>query len=172
MKKTGGEMNEILNDVDSDYGILISKTNKIIYEKYQNNKPSTRFRVFSMSKPITGYAIMALVQMNKLKLNDTIDKFNIDIKYANEITILHLLQHSSGVYDFASELFFKQNPKELFDSIQINNTTKFIDIYRYLNEMKKKPQFRPMKTIKYHKKNYNNTGYDLLGYIIYLVTAQ
>ena len=85
------ELNNLLQNIDSDYGILISKDNKVIYEKYKNNNKNTRFRIFSCSKPITGLAIVLLAQMGKLKLTDTIDKFCINIPYNNKIIINHLL---------------------------------------------------------------------------------
>src|SRR5277367_3161892 len=101
------KIDKILENTDGNYGILISKNNKVIYEKYVNNDKNTRFRVFSCSKPITGMAIMLLVQNKKLKLTDTIDKFCINIPHNDKISIMHLLQHSSGIYDISSELYFK-----------------------------------------------------------------
>jgi CubicO group peptidase (beta-lactamase class C family) len=166
-------MDKLIKQLNSNYGIVISNNNKIIYEKYVGNNENTRFRVFSCSKPITAMAIFLLAQENKLKLTDTIDKFCINIPYSNKITINHLLNHTSGVYDFSSELYFKLNPKKIFDEILEKNETKFIDFETTITEMNKnKPYFKPQKNpFLVDLKNYNNTGYDLLGYIIYRVSG-
>jgi len=87
------KMNTFIKQLNSNYGIIISKNNKIIYEKYVGNNKNTRFRIFSCSKPINALAIFVLAQQNKLKLTDTIDKFGINIPYNDKITINHLLNH-------------------------------------------------------------------------------
>ena len=167
------KVKEVTNHMNNDYGLLISINNKIIYEKYIGNHKNTKFRIFSLSKPITALAIFILAMQNKIKLSDPIDKYNIDIPYNNIITINHLLNHSSGVYDFSSELYFKLNPKKYFDTIldNKNNETHFIDFETFLiNINKNKPYHKPPKD--FHKNNkYNNTGYDILGYIIYLASG-
>tara|TARA_B100001964_G_scaffold174063_1_gene191726 strand:- start:128 stop:1294 length:1167 start_codon:yes stop_codon:yes gene_type:complete len=167
------ELNNLLQNIDSDYGILISKDNKVIYEKYKNNNKNTRFRIFSCSKPITGLAIVLLAQMGKLKLTDTIDKFCINIPYNNKIIINHLLYHSSGVYDFSSKLYFDLKPLDMFNNILKKYETKFVDFETTIQEINKnKPFFTPMKEpYEYIGKNYNNTGYDILGYIIYVASG-
>jgi len=167
------KMNNFIKQLNSNYGIIISKNNKIIYEKYVGNNKNTRFRVFSCSKPINALAIFVLAQQNKLKLTDTIDKFCINIPYNNRITINHLLNHTSGVYDFSSELYFNLNPKKMFDEILEENETKFIDFETAVTEINKnKPYFPPQKNpFKVDLKNYNNTAYDILGYIIYVVSG-
>ena len=179
MIQTGGgnnfklKMDDFIKKINSNYGILISVDGKIKYEKYVGNNKNTRFRIFSCSKPITAMAIFLLTQQNKLKLTDTIDKFCINIPYNDEITINHLLNHTSGVYDFSSELYFKLNPKKLFDDILEKNETKFIDFETTIQEINKhKPYFRPQKNpFLVDLKNYNNTAYDILGYIIYVVSG-
>jgi len=167
------EFNSILKKLDNKYGIIIMKNNKVILEKYVGNSKDTRFRVFSLSKPITGLSIILLAQMNKLKLTDKISKYCINIPNNDDITINHLLYHSSGVYDFSSELYFKLNPKKLYNDILDKNETKFVDFettVQVINE--NKPYFKPLEKSKhYNPKNYNNTGFDILGYIIYVVSG-
>ena len=45
------DLNNLIKNIDSKYGFLISINNKIIYEKYSGNNKKTRFRIFSCSKP-------------------------------------------------------------------------------------------------------------------------
>lgn len=69
-------------------------------------RPQSRYRIASISKPITSAAIFLLVQEGKLKLDDKIfeilagykppgEDAEIDPRLA-EITVLHCLQHSGG----------------------------------------------------------------------------
>ena len=168
-----GKMNKLTQELNSNYGIIISKNNKIIYEKYVGNDKNTRFRIFSCSKPINALAIFLLAQQNKLKLTDTLDNFCINIPYNDKISINHLLNHSSGIYDFSSELYFNLNPRKMFYEILEENETKFIDFETAITEINKnKPYFKPKKDpFEVDLKNYNNTAYDILAYIIYLVSG-
>ena len=77
--------------------------------------PNTLFRMASMTKPITGVAVMKLVEQGKLCLNDNVEKYlpqfanmrvaildengNVtgSIPAQNKIKILHLLTHTSGL---------------------------------------------------------------------------
>jgi hypothetical protein len=161
------DIDKILNKLNSNYGILIAKNDEIIYEKYVGNKSNTRFRIFSLSKPITAMAIFLLANEGKLCLTDTLDTFGINIPHSRQITINHLLYHASGVYDFSSELYFKLNPKELFDKICKRYETDFVEFKTCIDQVRgNEPYFKPSKII-YKQQNYNNTGYDILGWIIY-----
>ena len=108
--------------------ILIKKDNKEIYRhangyadlenKISINQKSV-YRIYSMSKPVTGVAIMQLVENGKLRLNDKVSKYipafkdtkviNLDfqdyvVKPKREITIRDLLTHTSGLtYSWAGE---------------------------------------------------------------------
>lgn len=63
--------------------------------------------------------------------------------------------------------------KKMFDEILEENKTKFVDFETMITEINKnKPYFKPQKNpFKVDLKNYNNTGYDILGYIIYVVSG-
>lgn len=125
-----------------------------------------------MSKPITALAILLLAQDGKLKVTDTIDRFNIKVPYNNKITIQHLLQHTSGIYDFSSELYFKLNPKQLFNKILDKYKTRFVDFSTAVLEINNnKPYFKPKNPNYVDLRWYSNTGYDILGYIIYVVSG-
>jgi CubicO group peptidase (beta-lactamase class C family) len=169
-------MENLTKKLNSNYGIIITKNNTTIYEKYVGNNKDTKFRIFSCSKPITAIAIFILLQQNKLNITDTIDKFNIKIPYSNQITINHLLNHTSGMYDFSSELYFNLNPNEYFNKISKNivktKETELVDFETMIDIINQnEPYFKPHTdpfNIKFKK--YNNTGYDILGYIIYVVS--
>ena len=157
------------DDTDSYGGLLISHNDKIIYEKYFNNTRKSQFRIFSCTKPICGLAIMLLIDQKKLSLTDTIDKFYINVPYSNKITIWHLLNHESGIFDAVASIYFNRNPIELFNTIYKSdkNQTDVLWFEQYIDVVNKNnPDFKPGEKWKY-----NSVAYDMLGYIIYLVTG-
>ena len=87
--------------------ISIVKNNEIIYAKgfgfrdIENTLPATEYTIYgigSVTKSFTALAIMKLVEQGKLSLDDKISKFITNgPKIFNEITIHHLLTHSSGI---------------------------------------------------------------------------
>ena len=108
--------------------ILIKKDNKEILrhtfgyadiEKGINVDRKTVYRIYSMTKPVTGVAIMQLIENGKLRLNDKVSKYipafkdtkviNLDfqnyvLKPKREIIIRDLLTHTSGLtYSWAGE---------------------------------------------------------------------
>ena len=57
----------------------------------------TGFRIASMSKAFTGYAILKLRDAGKLRLDDKASKYIPEIKgWANDITVADLLHHAAG----------------------------------------------------------------------------
>ena len=108
--------------------ILIKKDNEEILrhtfgyadiEKRISVNRKTVYRIYSMTKPVTGVAIMQLIENGKLRLNDKVSKYipafkdtkviNLDfqdyvLKPKREITIRDLLTHTSGLtYSWAGE---------------------------------------------------------------------
>ncbi len=118
---------------------------------------NTQFRTGSISKPITALAILKLVQEDKLNLTDTINEYLSPLPSSYEnITIEHLLTHTSGILDYitdnnnvlALDNLTTSQVLELFDSVGLAN----------LN-------FTPGS-----KGEYSNTGYVLLALIIEKIT--
>ena len=108
--------------------ILIKKDNQEIYRhtygfadisKKISVNQNTVYRIYSMTKPVTGVAIMQLIENGKLRLNDKVSKYipafkstkvinlefqNYIVKPNREITIKDLLTHTSGLtYSWAGE---------------------------------------------------------------------
>jgi len=62
---------------------------------------STNFRLASVTKQFTAASILILTQEGKLTLNDKITNYFPCLKkYGSEITIKHLLTHTSGLLDY------------------------------------------------------------------------
>lgn len=90
---------------------LIAKDGQVIFERgygYANvelqvsNQPQTVFRIASLTKQFTAVAFLRLQQDGRLALTDKVSKFLPDYPRGNEITLHHLLSHSSGIPDITS----------------------------------------------------------------------
>lgn len=85
--------------IQRTYGYADSSKNELV-------KPSSRFRIASVSKPFTSAAIMLLVEQGKLKLSDKVFGNNGILskdygtqpykKWVTDITIENLLEHTAG----------------------------------------------------------------------------
>lgn len=83
----------------------------------------TTTRIASIAKPMTAIAIMQLYEQGKLKLDEPIQTYlpTFPKKKEGEITIRHLLQHSSGIdgYKNNKEQENKTNYATLSDAVSI-----------------------------------------------------
>ena len=139
--------------------VLIAKDNTVIYRKafgmanLELNvpmKPENVFQLASISKQFTSVAVLMLMEQGKLSLQDPLSKFIADYPRGNEITLHHLLNHTSGIVsfntlpDFGTKIRIDVTPEEM------------------INSFKNLPlEFNPGE-----KYSYNNSGYFLLGYVI------
>lgn len=116
-------------------------------------KPSTIFQSGSIGKQFTAAAVMILAQENKLSLDDKISKYFPDAPSSwQDITILHLLTHTSGLGDYPPEIDLRRDYTE----------------DEYFASFKKAPlDFAPGSSW-----NYSNVGYVTLGILIRKVTGQ
>jgi CubicO group peptidase (beta-lactamase class C family) len=173
------KLEESINEVFESYAhynrfigsVLISRNDKIIYRKSfgyadaENHKKNTKnsiFRIASVTKPLTAVGIMKLVDEGKLTLETPISTYfpTFIPDFSKNITIRHLLNHSSGMQanigridDEGNGLMPGENPitlNELFEEFKDS-----------------KLKFEPGTAYEY-----NNFGYTLLAYIIENVTKQ
>lgn len=86
--------------------VIVAKKNTILLNRgygFANcefdvpNTSQTKFRICSITKMITASAIMLLQERGLLHVNDPISKYVPDYPRGNEITIHHLLTHTSGL---------------------------------------------------------------------------
>ncbi|MBP1991456.1 serine hydrolase domain-containing protein [Paenibacillus eucommiae] len=86
--------------------VAVLKRDRIVYEFYHGDSSpipgfaapiskGTMFNVGSVTKPITGAALVKLIEMGRLKLNDSISRHIPEFRFP-EVTILHLLTHTAG----------------------------------------------------------------------------
>lgn len=62
---------------------------------------NTRYQIASVTKMVTAMLAFRLIERGRLGLDDTLADFYPDMPSAREITIRHLLSHSSGLGNFA-----------------------------------------------------------------------
>lgn len=118
----------------------------------------TMFHLGSIPKSFVAVALLQLVEQNKVNLDSFVVKYIPELKFKDErykqITVRHLLTHSSGIYTYHPHDY--DNPKNEDDALD-----KFV---RSLNYDKLK--FNPGE-----KFAYSDTNYDIVGDIIYRVTG-
>jgi CubicO group peptidase (beta-lactamase class C family) len=99
------------------------------------------FQLGSMTKQFTAIAILILEEQGKISTTDALSKYVPDYPNGQNISLHHLLTHTSGIKEMTPKLmvdFFKDEPVD----------------------------FAPGE-----KFEYNNSGYVLLGYIIELASG-
>ncbi len=117
----------------------------------QTMTPETTLRLGSISKQFTAVAILMLAEAGKLSTSDKLVQFLPDYPaQGRQVTIEHLLTHSSGIVSFTDKADFDANIAREFTVDQM------------INGFKDDPlEFAPGTAF-----NYNNSGYFLLGAII------
>ena len=173
---------------------LIARNGKIVYykafgmadnETKRNLKPDDIFRIASQTKAITSTAIMILWEEGKFRLDDPISKYIPEFENAqildslnefdttcitspakDQITIRHLLTHTSGIgYGFIDNDKFRK----IYQKAGIIDvfTTKPITIEENIKKLAKLPlHFNPGNSYCYSE------GLDVLGYFIEIISGK
>ncbi len=146
--------------------VLLAKDDEIIFKKAYGlaskrfnvpNKVDTKFNLASMNKMFTALAICQLAEQGKLSFDDSIIKHVADYpnkKAAENVTLHHLLTHTSGMGHFWNEKFEAQ--------------------WRALRTVEDLiPLFAddPLAFEPGEKMQYSNSGFVVLGLIIEKVTG-
>lgn len=132
------------------------------------NRLDTKFRIGSISKMFTAVAVLKLVEDNKVKIEDKIHNYLALEKsqIPKDITIYHLLTHTSGIGDYYDEMNSTDDDWfELWKKRPIYTVKELSDYYEMFKE--EKPLFDSGK--KFH---YSGSGYILLGMLIEKLTGK
>ncbi len=145
--------------------VLVSLDGKILYkkafgfsdlEKKEKVSTETKFRIGSITKQFTAAAILKLQEENKLSVTDKLSKYFPDFPRGEEVTLYHLITHTSGIHSYTGKNEFLQKVVT-----PVTNDS-------LLNFFKNDPyDFNPGEEYRY-----NNSGYFLLGYIIEKVSGK
>lgn len=139
--------------------VLVTKRNKVLYRNafgkanIENNiamHPDHIFEIGSITKQFTAVSILMLEEEGKLSIQDKLSKYLPDYPNGDQITIYHLLNHTSGIKSYTGmgdlETFAKNDKTPI----------EIIDFFKDAPV-----DFQPGE-----QWNYNNSGYIILGYII------
>ncbi|MET7337137.1 serine hydrolase domain-containing protein [Nonomuraea sp. NPDC005650] len=120
-----------------------------------------RFRVGSVTKSFTATVVLQLVKEGRLELSDSVEQWLPGlVDKGADITVRHLLQHTSGLADYTAGLFDEASvPKERFRSWTAREL---------VERSERLPrEFRPGA-----RYSYSNTNYIVLGMLIESVTGR
>jgi len=146
--------------------VLITQGDSILYKKsagklnYYSNEvlnDSSAFLLASCSKQFTAVAIMKLAEDKLLDIDQKVKKYLPEFPYEN-ITVRHLLTHTSGLPDYFTLL------KKYRDSKQYATNA---DVLKIFARQHPKLTFEPNEYFEY-----SNTGYLFLSLIIESVSEQ
>jgi len=135
--------------------VIISKQGQLLLDQTYNIvgesdslkvTRDSKFIIASVSKVLIKFSLLKLVELNKIRLTDYLNKFIPDFPNGDKITIEQLMHHQSGL------------PRELTN----NDTYSFLTLSKIVELAKReKLQFEPgTQTL------YSNVGYFILHYII------
>ncbi len=162
-RKVGEYMDAQLKTNHFSGAVLIAKNGKVIMatgygmasvERKAPNAPGTRFRLGPISHQFTAMAILELQNAGKLSVHDSVCKYISGCpKNWQEITIVNLLTHTSGIPDLADQGDSTASPMTV---------PELVSCYK-----DKSLAFKPGTDLKF-----SSVGYDLLGAVIENVSAQ
>ena len=164
-EKAAALLNGLIKTNDPGLAVLVAQDGKILFEKgcgladrerHVPVSPQTTFLIASITKQFTAAAILKLQEEGKLSVDDKLSKYIPDFPRGNEVTLRHLLTHTSGIHSYTEKPGF------------LNDMTNATTTEAIIEAMKKDPyDFDPGT-----KWRYDNAGYRLLGYIVEKVSGQ
>jgi len=124
-------------------------------------RPETIFQTGSVGKQFTSMAVMMLVEEGKIGLDNKLTKYILESPAIwKDVTIHHLLTHTSGIADYGGE-------EDTMGKGVINFRKDYTE-----EELVQAFAKMPMGFAPGAKWSYSNTGYVLLGIVIHRVTGE
>ena len=162
-------INDVYNRMDFSGSVLVKDHSNLLVEEsfgYANradqlkNNTETRFGIASGCKLLTSIAVCRLVDDGQLTFDTKMSQcLDFDLKYIDkEITVHHLLTHTSGIPDY-----FDEEVMEDFEALWVH-----LPMYHLRRVRDFLPLFQN-EQMKFHpgeRFHYNNAGYILLGLIV------
>ncbi len=156
------EFDQFFQNIENFSGnILVAVDGKIIYSKsigYANrellvkNTLDTKFRIGSVSKPITALAVMILEEQGLIKTEEKLSAYISDLPTSWEnITVHQLLTHTSGLgntYDFKETKEYLLVPIAMEDAFE---------------------QFKKLPLVNISGKNFHYSG---IGYVVLTILIE
>jgi len=144
--------------------VLVAQDGKILFEmgygladraRRLPVTPQTQFRIGSITKQFTAASILKLQEQGKLSVTNKLSKYIPDFPRGDEVTLHHLLTHTSGIHSYTDKPDF------------IKTVTQPVKTEELIQSFKNDPyDFDPGA-----KWRYDNSGYFLLGCIVEKVSG-
>jgi CubicO group peptidase (beta-lactamase class C family) len=140
--------------------VLIARGDTILYrvargeadiDKHVPLRPDAMFRIASVTKQFAAAALLKLVEAGKVELDDPLSKYVRGFPNGERITVLQLLNHTSGVKDYTGIPGYGDGPIR-----QDWSTAQMIDYFRDA----------PAEFAPGTKWAYSNSNYVLVGAVI------
>ena len=147
--------------------VLIGNSDRIVFSKsYGFEDPeytralteSSAFNLASVSKQFTAMAIMLLEHEGQLSVSDRLRDHVPEMGFYSDVTIEHLLHHTSGITDYMRLAIKHKAERELFETS---------DLITLFTQHQPPLEFSPGT-----KFQYSNTGYVLLAEIVARVSQK
>jgi len=150
-----------------DGAVLVADQGKVIYHRAFGlanrewqipHTTDTAFRIASLTKQFTATLVMQLAEQGKLQLDDPIGKYvpELSPEIGNRVTLHHLLNHTSGIVDYANYPGFWAN--------RLGEKVPKADFLAIMN--------RPLEFEPGSQGHYSSSNYSLLGWAIEKQTAK
>jgi len=117
--------------------------------------PDSVFEIGSLTKTFTALAVLLLQEEGKLSVEDKVSKYFPEFARGDEITLRHLLQHTSGIREILTVEPFSSNPAKDWQPTEIVKMLQALPL-----------DFNPGE-----KARYSNSGCMLLGVVIEKTTG-
>jgi CubicO group peptidase (beta-lactamase class C family) len=146
--------------------VMVIKDGKVVFRKGYGVTdlrslhaigPDTNFRLASLTKQFTATAIMLLAHDGKLRYDDHLSDVLPDFPaYGKAITIRHLLNHTSGLFDY-EDIMEKQHPGVPDEKIPQIKDAEVLELIKLQTGTKFAPGTRW---------DYSNSGYVVLAMVV------
>ena len=156
-------LSEDFDDSSPACVVLLSQDGKILLQeafgrsdiaKKKSATIDTKFRIGSVTKQFTAAAILKLEEEGRVSVEDKLSKYFPEFPRGDEVTLRHLLTHTSGIVSYTSKSNFWMTNNGGVTELEIVDMIKNDEF-----------DFEPGE-----KYSYCNTGYVMLGFIVGKVT--
>lgn len=158
-------LQEVTKGETSGVAVLVARDGKIVFQggfglaDLERKTPvtvETKFRIGSITKQFTAAAILKLAEQGKLAVTDPLSKFFPDFPRGGEVTLRHLLTHTSGIHSYTDKPDFLAKVSQPIAPAAL--------VESFKNDP---PDFAPGAGF-----HYDNSGYFLLGEIVAKISGK
>lgn len=153
-----------LVEVRDEYGVRRARSGVAELGTTRPVPQRSRFRAGSITKTFLAVVVLQLVEKGRLRLDDSVERWLPGVVPGGDrITVRHLLNHTSGLFDFRRTLILPPSPG--FLEYRWRTWTAAEQVAR---AVARPPRPEPPGTVF----EYSNTNYALLGMIVEKVTGR